>query len=737
MPAATVPPPQEDFYQHVNAKWMNDPENAIPGEYSQWGGFTKLHDEGLKKQIALIETLKAKGSAATEEEQKIAAIWHASMEMRFAAWEAGKGDLAEMVAELKELDAHLPESLADADDAAYVRAVAKYFWYTQKNGIRNVFDLDKGSDLKQVNNVVLDLSPCGLSLPSREYYTEANFEEKRGLFKAHLENVQRLVAAGGYDLGAGFVGDVTAFEDRIAACAMKREHSRDYHRYYTNTTLSALAGREVNDLAYVEEKDEYYADGDRKCALGDAELALSAAFWEQVYAEAGLKDRLAANLAKNFTEKGVANPPDVHHVTAFDGDGIRRTLRILFDKKRLPQYRAFLRYKVVTRLSGFCTKALDEEFFDYFSRKLNGQAEQKSHEKRSIATVNAYAGEMNGKVFVAHYFSPKAKDTVKGMINEVLAVMKRSLEENDWLTAATKAKALEKLTKFRVKIGYPDVWKDYTAFTPEMGDTLYQISRKMRAWKLETEFYGKINSELDREEWHMTPQTVNAYFMPTQNEIVFPAAILQEPFFFAGNAALDFDVAEERAAAAGLDAAQAANFGGIGAVIAHEITHGYDDKGRRFDGDGNLNDWWNDEDVALFEKKTAVMAEHAKTYLFVDAEDGGKEYRMNPQLCMGENLADLGGLSLSLQALKHRLAGAGASPEAVAASLRVAFKSWGNVWKCNIKKDSRINRLTTDPHAPADFRGNLLAMIPDFYTCFGVKEGDKMYIPPEGRVHMW
>ena len=251
---------------------------------------------------------------------------------------------------------------------------------------------------------------------------------------------------------------------------------------------------------------------------------------------------------------------------------------------------------------------------------------------------------------------------------------------------------------------------------------------------MKTDFFEKINNVLDREEWRMTPQTVNAYFMPTQNEIVFPAAILQPPFFTTGG--VDFDLSDEMKIAQGvtLDVAQAANFGGIGAVIAHEITHGYDDKGRRFDGDGNLNDWWQAEDAALFEKKTDLMAKRASTYLYTGTD--GKEYRMNPQLCMGENLADLGGLSLSIQALKKAL-GDSASPATLRASLRVAFKSWANVWKLLIKEDNRINRLTTDPHAPADFRGNLLAMIPDFYDVFDIKEGDRMYIPEDERVHMW
>ena len=243
----------------------------------------------------------------------------------------------------------------------------------------------------------------------------------------------------------------------------------------------------------------------------------------------------------------------------------------------------------------------------------------------------------------------------------------------------------------------------------------------------------------------MTPQTVNAYFMPTQNEIVFPAAILQPPFYHKSDATVDFDVDAERAIVAagggGLNLMAAANFGGIGAVIAHEITHGYDDKGRKFDGDGNLNDWWSEEDAALFKSKCEIMARQAGKYTFVDAEDGGKVYTQNPQLTMGENLADLGGLSLSLRALAQRLnaggGGGGGGDEVERASMRVAFKSWAAIWKLNIKKDNRINRLTTDPHAPCDFRGNLVNHMDEFYKCFGVAPGAGMYVKPEERLRMW
>ena len=214
----------------------------------------------------------------------------------------------------------------------------------------------------------------------------------------------------------------------------------------------------------------------------------------------------------------------------------------------------------------------------------------------------------------------------------------------------------------------------------------------------------------------------------------------QPPFYHRTPDTVDFDVESESAVTKDtedLKLAVAANFGGIGAVIAHEITHGYDDQGRKFDGDGNMNDWWTEDDTVLFKTKTDLMAGQTVDYLYVDTEDGDKEYRMNAKLTMGENLADLGGLSLSLKALKKRLASAGVTGPAVNANLSVALKAWANVWKMSIKKDSRINRLTTDPHAPTDFRGNLVNNMDEFYEIFDVKEGDKMYLAPELRLRMW
>lgn len=318
--------------------------------------------------------------------------------------------------------------------------------------------------------------------------------------------------------------------------------------------------------------------------------------------------------------------------------------------------------------------------------------------------------------------------------------MKDSMTNSNWLTESTKQKAMTKLDKFNVKIGYPDIWKDYSRLDICEGDTLYDISNKFNRWYGTEEFLGKLNTVLDRNEWLMTPQTVNAYFMPTQNEIVFPSAILQPPFYCKSITDIDFDVTDELELLGNSqdklsddDILHAVNLGAIGAVIAHEITHGYDDQGRKFDGDGNLNDWWTDEDAKLFTEKSELLKEQVNEYKFIDIDDSNKEHHMNAQLTMGENLADLGGISLSLQALNRKIT----DHTNIKILHRLFFKSFANVWKENSKKDKIINALTTDPHGPPDFRANLVRNMDEFYHAFNIRETDKMYLSQPKRLRMW
>eukprot|EP01059_Diplonema_ambulator_P030831 TRINITY_DN5440_c0_g1_i1.p1 TRINITY_DN5440_c0_g1~~TRINITY_DN5440_c0_g1_i1.p1 ORF type:complete len:764 (+),score=278.03 TRINITY_DN5440_c0_g1_i1:108-2294(+) len=724
---------QDDFYMYMNQKWLEAPENQIPPEYPRWGGFIKLHDTGLKDQIELVKGLNGQ-AARNEEETKIGAIWGASTK-RFDAWRAGDEDYKPIMKEIEVMKAMLRPSEPVKDQDDLVDRVAKYAHYCEVNGITNVFNFDTSPDFENSNNVVLTFNTKGLSLPDREYYFDDKFAEKLKMWKTHLTNVKKLLE-GSVDLPENWEEKVHEFETELAKYKMKKEQARNYHEYYTNTTMAQMYG-DINNLRSEGTKNDNYDESERNFTLSDEQTKDAEKFFKTMYSLFNLEEVMKANLDKHYMgDKPVENPPKPDHVTAFDGDAIRRVLCMVFNTGNFDKYIAFLMYKVITAFKGFCTKDIDEEYFDLYQRKLHGQKEQKPEDKRTIGLVNGYAGEMLGKVYVAKFFPEDCKAEVKGMIAEVVDVMRESMKANDWLTESTKAEAVKKLDKFVVKIGYPDVWKDYSLLDIKEGDGLYEISKKSKKWSLETEFYKKLNTPVDKTEWLITPQTVNAYFNPTQNEIVFPAAILQAPFYCRSASLIDFDIAEEQAEFPEYDFTMAVNFGGIGAVIAHEITHGYDDQGRRFNGDGNLDEWWSAEDVELFTKKTDLMKDQAGLYVFTDETDG-KEHKLKPGLVLGEALADLGGLSLSLQALTKRLVNSGASPELIKANHRVFFKSFANIWKENTSKDFLINAIANAVHPPVAFRANLVANIAEFYTSFDVKEGDRMYIAPEKRLRMW
>jgi len=660
--------------------------------------------------------------------------WEAANSL-FRGWEEGASRREQVSAVAEEME-HW-RGLMGATGGVEER-VARTLHYCEESGVGNVIEFGTMSDLKNTRNVVLTISVSGLSLPSREYYFEDNFKEVLESFKGHLENVLSLMVAYDVQLEDNFVQNVIDFEGELAKYMMKTDQERRFDEYYTNTTLTGLY-KEINQLVSLEEKELNYEEVERNFMLNQEQQHSVSLFFEELYEIFGFREVMKKNLEKYFLSQEILDPPNIEQINAFDGDGLRRVLVMILKPSNLPRYTSYLQYKVIQYLSSSSTKQLNDEFFDFYSRKLSGQANPKPILKRVIQIVNDYAGELLGKMYVNKFFPEKYKKDMKQMIQLIIDTLKVSLKNNDWLTPFTKEKALLKLNKFSVKVGYPDVWKDYSGFNITAGDSLTEITKKYMKWMLKFNFYDKMNSVLDRTEWLMTPQTVNAYFMPTQNEIVFPAAILQPPFYCKQKEDIDFDITYELSKMSlkgDYDFTSAVNFGGIGAVIAHEITHGFDDSGRKFDGDGNLEDWWTTEDDKAFKEKTKLMKEQVESYLYIDIEEQ-KEYHINPELTMGENLADLGGISLSLQAMNSVLEKDNKSTDEVKLNQRVFFKSFANIWKENIKKETLINQLTTNPHSPGHFRANLVHNMAEFYTVFDVSETDRMYLPPSRRLRMW
>lgn len=662
-------------------------------------------------------------------------MWRASM-ARLEGWEDGKGDYSELLGQIAKVNESL--SAMDDDGDAYLLGLAKYLGTSQEIGIEGPMGFGKEANLQDTQHIVMDFSPSGKSLPSRDYYFDSKFEEHRGWFKDHLNKVVELLGA--ENLQDEFAARVIRMETKLSQIQMKNDQSRRFDEYFTVTTLDEFIA-DVNKMNYLKAKETNYAehkadDADEdKDVLTSAEFtagpddrALMAKFVEEMASTMRLRATMVENYKNNYPEKTDAAEAQ-YRMMVFDGDYFRRVFRVLLAKGNRRDVKAYLQYKAIKFAKEFCTKPMNEEFFDFYSRKLGGQKEQKTFEKRTTSVINTWLGELMGKIYVSRFFSEEDKNKVHAMVKEVLGVMENSLTTNDWLTAETKAKAKTKLSKFVVKLGYPDKWKNFDILDIKPEDSFFQMKLKVNQFEHKTEFLEKINSEKDKTKWEMNPQDVNAYFHPLNNEIVFPAAIMQPPFYYRRIEDVSMDLPSEDKSP---EILKAVNFGAIGAVIAHEITHGYDDQGRKFDSDGNINDWWQEEDAALFKKKCDLMAAQA-TWSYEDKSEGEtKVHTMNPELTMGENLADLGGMSLAFQGLQKNLGGKTTKEQRTA-----FFSSWANVWKSKETKASIIQALASDPHAPPSFRGNLVKNVDAFYETFDLKEGDPMYLPKEKRVQMW
>ena len=380
-------------------------------------------------------------------------------------------------------------------------------------------------------------------------------------------------------------------------------------------------------------------------------------------------------------------------------------------KTPLATWKAWLASQVITLHAPFLSDDFVNARFDFFNKTLSGQQQLRPRWKRGVQLVNGSLGEALGQLYVARHFPAASKTRMERMIANLIEAYRQSISSLEWMTPDTRKEALAKLAKFSPKIAYPPKWRDYSSLEVKSDDLLGNVERAARL----EHFYqvGKLGKPVDRDEWLMTPQTVNAYYNPVKNEIVFPAAILQPPFF---------DVTAD----------DAVNYGAIGAVIGHEIGHGFDDQGRRFDGDGKLRDWWTPEDEAEFQKRAKKLIEQFNGYSPLPGMN------VNGELTLGENIGDLGGLSIAYKAYKLSLAGK-PSPviDGITGDQRF-FMGWAQAWRAKAREEALRRQVLSDPHAWAEFRANgPLGNIPEFYEAFGVKPGDKLFIEPEKRVKIW
>ncbi|WP_407480762.1 M13 family metallopeptidase [Elizabethkingia meningoseptica] len=393
-----------------------------------------------------------------------------------------------------------------------------------------------------------------------------------------------------------------------------------------------------------------------------------------------------------------------------------KNLDSFINQENLPLIKDFLKYKIIASNASSLDQKLDEIQFNFYSKTLQGQQEQRPMDKRGLSFVNGIVGEAFGKLYVEKYFPAEAKAEMVVLVDYVKKAFANRIKGLEWMSPVTKEKALEKLNKFTVKVAYPDNWKDYSKLTLKSdadGGTLYDNLQAVSKWQYQKSL-DKIGKAVDKTEWGMTPQTVNAYYSSSNNEIVFPAAILQPPFFnFKADAAV--------------------NFGGIGAVIGHEISHGFDDSGSRFDGDGNLNNWWTDQDRKKFEEATQKLAAQ------YDAYEPVKGSHVNGKFTMGENIGDLGGVNVAYDALQLYLKDKG-NPGKISGLTQDQrfFMSWATVWRTLSTEEYKVNQVKTDPHSPGEYRAyGPLVNVDAFYKAFDIKPGDKHYKKPEDRIKIW
>jgi len=520
-----------------------------------------------------------------------------------------------------------------------------------------VFGVGIGNDFKAPDRYAIYLAQGGLGLPDRDYYLKPSFAPQKAKYQAYV--AQSLEAIGWPD-PQGAAKAIVDFETAIAEASWSRVEQRDPVKSYNPMTVTELQ-------------------------------ALAPGFpWAAYLAAADL-----GSPAKIVVAEKSAFPK----------------IAALYAATPLGTLKAWEAFNVVDNASPYLAKRFDDASFDFHSKTLSGQPEQKPRWKRAAAALDGDVGEAVGRIYVARYFPPESKAKMEALIGDLRTALAARIERVDWMSPATRAAALQKLSMLTVKVGYPSKWRDYSALTVSQDDLYGDVERANAFdWARQVK---RLDGPVDRSEWGMTPQTVNAYYNPLNNEIVFPAAILQPPFF---------DPAAD----------PAVNYGAIGAVIGHEMTHGFDDQGRQFDGKGALADWWAPEDAAKFQARTKRLGAQYSAFEPVPGA------HLNGDLTMGENIADLGGLLVALDAYHVSLKGRpGPVLDGLTGDQRF-FLGAAQVSRAAAREDDQRRRLVSDPHSPPHYRTNGPDRnIDAWYEAFGVKPGDAMYLPPDQRVHIW
>ncbi len=538
-------------------------------------------------------------------------------------------------------------------------ALAVYFAEANKIGFDMPFALAQYVDFKDPNTYMMYTWQGGLGLPDREYYSLED-EKSASIRAAYLAHIATMFDLAGLERGAQAAETIMALETRMANEHMRKEQTRDMVALYNRIATASLA-----------------------------ELMPEFA-WDAYLTEAGIADIDGVVITQ------------LDHMKALDG--------IITDTP-LDDWKTFLKWKAINANAALLDEQFDLAHFDFYSKTLRGIEAPLPRWRRAVDLVNRSLGEVVGRVYVSRHFPPEAKAKMRELVGNLVKAYEVSIKELEWMGEETRMQALDKLSKFTPKIGYPDEWRDYSKLEILRDDLVGNVQRAARV-DYERQI-ARQGGPVDRGEWAMTPQTVNAYYNPPLNEIVFPAAILQPPFF-------------------DMNADDAVNYGSIGAIIGHEIGHGFDDAGSTFDGDGVLRNWWTEEDRQEFKARTAKLVDQYAGFKVFD------DLNVNGEFTLGENIGDLGGLSIAL--LAYRISLGGEEPPVLDGftGLQRVFLGYAQSWRSKYRDEALRHRIATDPHSPPRFRVNgVVRNVPEFYEAFDVAETDALYLPSEERVKIW
>lgn len=642
--------PNDNFFNFVNGTWVKNTE--IPADRTRWGSFDELRQKTDIDALSILEEAAKNPAYKSNTDQGKAINLYRSIMDTVARNKAGIKPLKPYLDKINKV-----KSVADLQKLMLEMA--------PKGGI-GFFGVGVGTDAKNSNRNVVNVGPGSLGLPDRDYYVsdDADSKEKRQKYVAH---VARMLAFLGEkpQVAQKNAENILALEIAMSKPRLDRVERRDRRKTYNPMTVA------------------------------DLQKLTPAIQWESYINGLGL--------------------PKVDTVIVSQ-PRYMEALQTIFTENKLEDWKAYMRWTLLNDAAGKLSIELETANWEFYSKTLSGAIKQRPRKERALQVINGATGEALGKLYVEKMFPAEAKTKAANMIKNVIKAYEMRINNLTWMSPQTKLSAIEKLNKMTIKIGYPDKWKDYSALaiqSPEEGGTYFDNAMNIANWSFKRNI-DKMGKPVDKTEWGMSPQTVNAYFNPSNNEIVFPAAILQPPFY-------DYKADE------------AVNYGGIGAVIGHEISHGFDDSGSRYNADGNLVNWWTDEDLKQF---TALGTALADQYSALEPLPGTK---VDGKFTLGENIGDLGGINAAYDGLQLYLKENGNpglidgfTPE------QRLFISWATIWRSKMRDEAIKNQVKTDPHSPGMYRAYVpLLNLDTFHQAFGIKPGDGMYLAPEKRVKIW